>query len=95
MFDLKRTLREPRTLADAYVVFRSIETTLADGSKVYDVVARAVVGGEITDVAFCKSELEAATLAARLNSALLRDSVSDNGYLSALAAPELSDRCPG
>jgi hypothetical protein len=83
-FTLTRTLDETRLLTDAYVVFRSIETTLTDGSKVYDVVARAVIGGDVTDIAFCQSEMEALELAARLNSALLCDR-TQSGYAAALA----------
>lgn len=93
-FSLTRSLDVERVKSDAYVVFRSVATTLTDGSKVYDVVMRDVATGELVDVSFCQTELEALELAARLNSALLIDRhLNPSGY--SLANRDAHDGCPG
>lgn len=88
-----RTTETPRD-AIPYVVFVTVETTLTDGSKVYDVCLRNTVDGSLSDVEFCESEYAALALASKLNNALLRDKYSPKtGYAS--AASRIGDGCPG
>jgi len=66
-----RTNAVPRSTIP-YVVFVTVETTLTDGSKVYDVCLRNTADGSLTDVEYSEDEMTALELASRLNTAILR-----------------------
>lgn len=79
-----------------YVVFVTVETTLTDGSKVYDVCLRNAADGSLTDVYYAESEYQSLAIASRLNNAILFDVIGPKtGYAVALKNVDAFDGCPG